>query len=109
MGSGCLLVLSIWYRIGTSTDGKPVAYRVDTSRQVSYAEAGSLLYRFYLDIGVPDDRLVDTFDGRYEGGYAAWQVQKGEVGATTQQPKSSPQSLSMAGSEERLVQPSHGR
>lgn len=38
--------LSIWYRIGVSTDGKPVAYRVDTSRQVSYAEAGSLLYQF---------------------------------------------------------------
>ncbi|QOH71675.1 hypothetical protein IGB31_04500 [Pseudomonas putida] len=69
--------LSIWFRIGTSTDGKPVAYRVDTSRQVSYAEAGSLLYQFYLDIGVPDDRLVDTFDGRYEGGYTAWQAQKG--------------------------------
>ncbi|BAU72377.1 hypothetical protein [Metapseudomonas furukawaii] len=69
--------LSIWYRISTSTDGKPVAYRVDTSRQVSYAEAGSLLYQFYLDIGVPDDRLVGTFDGRYEGGYAAWQEQKG--------------------------------
>lgn len=69
--------LSIWFRIGTSTDGKPVAYRVDASRQVSYAEAGSLLYQFYLDIGVPDDRLVGTFDGRYEGGYAAWQAQKG--------------------------------
>lgn len=82
--------LSIWYRIGVSTDGKPVAYRVDTSRQVSYAEAGSLLYQFYLDIGVPDERLVGTFDGRYEGGYTAWQVQKGEVRAKTQQPTSAP-------------------
>ncbi|MBH8692575.1 hypothetical protein I5J61_01235 [Pseudomonas aeruginosa] len=82
--------LSIWFCIGASTDGKPVAYRVDTSRQVSYAEAGSLLYQFYLDIGVPDDRLVGTFDGRYEGGYAAWQAQKGEVRATTQQSTSAP-------------------
>lgn len=72
-----LFTLSIWYRIGTSTDGKPVAYRIDTSRQVSYAEAGSILYQFYLDIGVPDEQLVTTLDGRYEGGYAAWQAQKG--------------------------------
>ncbi|HEK0085368.1 hypothetical protein [Pseudomonas aeruginosa] len=85
--------LSIWYRIGTSTDGKPVAYRVDTSRQVSYAEAGSLLYQFYLDIGVPDDRLAGTFDGRYEGGYAAWQAQKeGSQTTASQSPGASDQS-----------------
>ena len=77
--------LSIWYRIGVSTDGKPVAYRVDTSHQVSYAEAGSLLHQFYLDIGVPDNQLLPTFDGRYEGGYAAWQAQKGRAQASTQQ------------------------
>ncbi|HGW4727207.1 TPA: hypothetical protein ACNH51_006081 [Pseudomonas aeruginosa] len=84
--------LSIWYRIGVSTDGKPVAYRVDTSRQVSYAEAGSLLYQFYLDIGVPDNQLVPTFDGRYEGGYAAWQAQKGSAPASTLQSPTSAQS-----------------
>lgn len=67
-----LFTLSIWYRIGTSTDGKPVAYRVDTDRQVSYAEAGAMLYQFYLDIGVPDDRLEGTMDRRYEGGYSAF-------------------------------------
>ncbi|MEE8876486.1 hypothetical protein [Pseudomonas helleri] len=77
--------LSIWYRIGVSTDGKPVAYRVDTLHQVSYAEAGSLLHQFYLDIGVPDNQLLPTFDGRYEGGYAAWQAQKGRAQASTQQ------------------------
>ena len=80
-----LFNLSIWYRIGTSTDGKPVAYRVDTSHQVSYAEAGSLLHQFYLDIGVPENQLLPTFDGRYEGGYAAWQAQKGRAQASTQQ------------------------
>ncbi len=85
--------LSIWYRIGTSTDGKPVAYRIDSSRQVSYAEAGSLLYQFYLAIGVPDDQLVATFNGRYEGGYVAWQAAKGGTQASSQQsPATSAQS-----------------
>ncbi|AZE63376.1 MULTISPECIES: hypothetical protein [Pseudomonas fluorescens group] len=88
-----LFTLSIWYRIGTSTDGKPVAYRIDTSRQVSYAEAGSILYQFYLDIGVPDEQLVTTLDGRYEGGYAAWQAQKGGAqAAVLQSPATSAQS-----------------
>lgn len=82
--------LSIWYRIGVSIDGKPVAYRVDTARQVSYTEAGSILYQFYLDIGVPDDQLVATFDGRYEGGYAAWQAQKGSAQASAQQSPATP-------------------
>ncbi|MBV2132595.1 hypothetical protein KRX52_07225 [Pseudomonas sp. MAP12] len=80
-----MFTTSIWYRVGISSDGKPVAYRNDVSRKVSYAEAGSLLYQFYLDIGVPDDQLVSTFDGRYEGGYAAWQAQKGNTQAATQQ------------------------
>lgn len=78
-------LLSIWYRIGVSTDGKPVAYRIDASRQVSYAEAGSLLYQFYLDIGVPDDHLMPTFDGRYEGGHAAWQAEKAGAQASARQ------------------------
>ncbi|MBI6975416.1 hypothetical protein JET74_08245 [Pseudomonas lactis] len=87
-----LFNLSIWYRIGTSTDGKPVAYRVDTSRQVSYADAGSILYQFYLDIGVPDNQLAATFDKRYEGGYAAWQAQKGNAQTGAQPPSTSAQS-----------------
>ena len=87
-----LFNLSIWYRIGTSTDGKPVAYRVDTSRQVSYADAGSILYQFYLDIGVPDNQLAATFDKRYEGGYAAWQAQKGNAQTGAQPPSTSVQS-----------------
>lgn len=82
--------LSIWYRIGISTDGKPVAYRVDTSNQVSYAKAGSILYQFYLDIGVPDNQLAPTFDGRYEGGYAAWQAQKGGTQVAAVQPPATP-------------------
>ena len=85
-------LISIWYRIGSSTDGKPVAYRNDVSRQVSYAEAGSQLMQLYLDAGVPDNELVSTFDKRYEGGYAAWQAQKGNAQAKVQSPSSSAQS-----------------
>ena len=85
-------LISIWYRIGSSTDGKPVAYRNDVSRQVSYAEAGSQLMQLYLDAGVPDNELVSTFDKRYEGGYAAWQAQKGNAQTKVQSPSSSAQS-----------------
>ncbi|MNY25872.1 hypothetical protein D3C86_1596800 [compost metagenome] len=70
-----------------------MAYRVDTSHQVSYAKAGSILYQFYLDIGVPDNQLIPTFDGRYEGGYAAWQAQIGGTqAAAVQSPATSTQS-----------------
>ncbi|MNS62105.1 hypothetical protein D3C72_951540 [compost metagenome] len=65
-------LVSRWYNIGSSVDGKPVAYRVDVSRKVTYAEAGALLWQFYLDAGIPDDQLVSTFDKRYEGGWSAW-------------------------------------
>jgi len=72
-------LISMWYKIGTSTDGKPVAYRIDVERQVSYAGAGSLLWRFYQDAGIPDNELVSTFDKRYQGGWAAWNSEKGNV------------------------------
>lgn len=78
-------LISIWYRIGSSTDGKPVAYRNDVSREVSYAEAGNLLMQLYMDAGIPDNELASTFDKRYEGGYAAWQAQKGGNPTTASQ------------------------
>lgn len=78
-------LISIWYRIGSSTDGKPVAYRNDVSRPVSYAEAGSQLMQLYMDAGIPDNQLASTFDKRYEGGYAAWQAQKGNDQPAAQQ------------------------
>lgn len=82
--------LSIWYRISSSTDGKPVAYRTNATHQVSYAEAGSLLMKFYLDAGVPDNELVSTFDKRYIGGWAAWNQDKGgAVSAATKSPSAS--------------------
>lgn len=74
-------LLSLWYQIGMSTDGKPVAYHRDSTRAVSYAEAGSLLWQFYLDSGIPDSEMVSTFDKRYEGGWAAWNQQKSGVAA----------------------------
>ena len=85
-------LISMWYRIGTSTDGKPVAYRTDASREVSYAEAGSLLMKFYLDAGVPDNELVSTFDKRYIGGWAAWNQEKNGTASTTTNTPAAPQS-----------------
>lgn len=84
--------LSIWYRIGSSTDGKPVAYRTDATRQVSYVEAGSLLMQFYLDAGVPDNELVSTFDKRYIGGWVAWNQEKNGTASTTTNTPAAPQS-----------------
>ncbi|MDD2046216.1 hypothetical protein [Pseudomonas putida] len=85
-------LISMWYRIGTSTDGKPVAYRTDASRQVSYMEAGSLLMKFYLDAGVPDNELVSTFDKRYIGGWAAWNQEKGGAASAAMKAPTAPQS-----------------
>ncbi|MNE69186.1 hypothetical protein D3C80_1648950 [compost metagenome] len=62
----------MWYQIGSSTDGKPVAYRKDASRQVSYLDAGISLLQFYLDAGIPDDQIRSTFEKRYQGGYQAF-------------------------------------
>lgn len=80
-------VLSIWYYIGASSDGKPVAYRIDRGpaadhNTVSYAEAGTLMYEFYLDSGLNDQELNILFDQRYEGGVAQWEADK--VGAGIQ-------------------------
>lgn len=66
--------LSIWYYIATSTDGKPVAYRLDGGPQnkgleVSYVEAGRMLLEFYKNAGVPEKLIANTFSPRYEGGY----------------------------------------
>jgi hypothetical protein len=79
-------LLSRWYNIGESADGKPVAYRVDASRKVTYAEAGRLLMQFYMDAGIPDEELVSTFDKRYDGGYAAWKATGAQVSSAPLQP-----------------------
>lgn len=81
-------LISRWYNIGVSTDGKPVAYRVDASRPVPYHEAGQLLLQFYMDAGIPDDQLVSTFDKRYEGGYAAWKSKGGYLSSEPLMPTS---------------------
>lgn len=85
-------LLSLWYQIGVSTDGKPVAYHRDATRGVSYAEAGSILWQFYQDAGIPDNELVSTFDKRYEGGWAAWNAAKGSVKKTSLLPANTVQS-----------------
>jgi len=66
-------VLSLWYYIGESTDGKPVAYRVDGGplkggKPVSYVEAGGYLWSFYTDHGMAESQYPVVFDRVYEGG-----------------------------------------
>ncbi|AVX87480.1 hypothetical protein PkP19E3_03805 [Pseudomonas koreensis] len=62
---------TIWYRIGSSTDGKPVTYGTDAICQTSDVEASSPLTQLYLDLGVPDNELGSIFDKRYVGDWAA--------------------------------------
>lgn len=76
--------LSIWYYIGESSDGRPVAYRIDGGpqkgdRPVSYAEAGRILYAFYQDAGVSKKLFKATFDRQYQGGLAAFMAEKGQL------------------------------
>lgn len=96
--------LSIWYRIGSSTDGKPVAYRTDASRQVSYVEAGSLLMRFYLDAGVPDNELVSTSAIPVAGLRGI----KRKTGLHQRRGTPLPPPVQMARSQNRLVQSANG-
>ena len=39
--------------------------------------------KFYLDVGVPDNELVSTFDKRYIGGWVAWSQDKHGTASTT--------------------------
>lgn len=76
--------LSIWYYIGSSTDGKPVAYRIDRgpktgNKAVSYAEAGTMLHEYYLDSGLPDSYVKKSFNQTYQGGMAQWENDKSNV------------------------------
>ncbi|HBN8419893.1 TPA: hypothetical protein VDT10_002351 [Pseudomonas aeruginosa] len=66
--------LSIWYYIDQSSDGKPVAYRLDSGPakgqdRLSYAQAGKLLQDFYEAAGVPENTLKDLFRVFYIGGF----------------------------------------
>ena len=69
--------ISIWYYIGESSDGKPVAYLFGTGPgfdgdAVSYREAGDMLHAFYVESNLSIDRIMEEMDVHYEGGYTAW-------------------------------------
>ncbi|MDD0996643.1 hypothetical protein M5G20_12255 [Pseudomonas sp. TNT2022 ID1044] len=66
--------LSLWYYIDQSTDGKPVAYRLDSGPakgqdRLSYVEAGKLLHSFYEEAGAPESTIQNLFGEYYVGGY----------------------------------------
>lgn len=63
------IVISIWYTVGMSSDGKPVAYRNDVMQQVSYAQAGKNLVQFYSDSGISDEAIKGEMSRHYTGGY----------------------------------------
>ncbi|MCY1279644.1 hypothetical protein D9M68_18050 [compost metagenome] len=72
-------LVSIWYYISESSDGKPVAYLFGTGPgfdgdAVSYREAGDILHAFYVEANLPMDRIMEEMDVHYEGGYAAWKM-----------------------------------
>tara|TARA_R110000868_G_scaffold21144_2_gene88194 strand:- start:10332 stop:10940 length:609 start_codon:yes stop_codon:yes gene_type:complete len=67
----------IWYYIAESNDGGAVAYVTGSGpryggKEVSYAEAGKILYDFYEDLGIDDDNRRKQLDKRYQGGFEAF-------------------------------------
>ena len=80
--------ISLWYYIGESSDGKPVAYRndggpyVNGGRSVSYVEAGQLLWQFYKDAGINQKLFINTFKMRYDGGIEKFKLDQTKVPGT---------------------------
>lgn len=77
------VVLSIWYYMGQSSDGKPVAYLKGfgpafDGRMVSYAEAGQMLVEFYENSGIDDQKAIQVELSRhYDGGWEQFQADIG--------------------------------
>jgi len=69
-------IVSLWYYMWLSTDGKVVAYLTKTGPaydgdEVTYAEAAQTLYQFYLNSGLTDEEIKHELDLRVDGGYAS--------------------------------------
>ncbi|MEE3507594.1 hypothetical protein QN399_15205 [Pseudomonas sp. 10C3] len=81
--------VSLWYYIGESSDGKPVAYRndggpyVNKGKAVSYVEAGQLLWQFYQGAGVSEKLFNNTFEQRYDGGVKRFQQDQAKISEKT--------------------------
>lgn len=87
--------ISLWYYIGESSDGKPVAYRndggpyINGGKSVSYVEAGQMLWQFYKDAGVSQKLFDNTFKIRYDGGIEKFRLDQAKVSGTTSKTNSS--------------------
>lgn len=86
-GRDTTFTISLWYYIGESSDGKPVAYRndggpyVNGGKSVSYVEAGQLLWKFYKDAGVSEKLFNNTFKMRYDGGIDKFKLDQANLRA----------------------------
>lgn len=74
------VILSIWYYMGQSSDGKPVAYLKGfgpgfDGEAVSYAEAGQMLVEFYENSGIDNQKAIQfELSRHYEGGWEQFQA-----------------------------------
>jgi hypothetical protein len=74
------LLLSLWYYIGQSTDGKPVAYRFGAGpnagmNAVSYVQAGQMLVEFYENSGIDHElAIMNELELHYIGGSKQFQA-----------------------------------
>jgi hypothetical protein len=86
--------ISLWYYIGESSDGKPVAYRndggpyVNGGKSVSYVEAGQMLWQFYKDAGVNQKIFNNTFKMRYDGGTEQFKLDQAKISGKASKPDS---------------------
>ncbi|PTQ70315.1 hypothetical protein [Pseudomonas sp. GV071] len=76
--------LSLWYYIGVSSDGKPVAYLKDHGPSfgesaVSYFQAGEKLWKFYETYGVFPQKQELLFGQLYKGGMEQFNRDRGTV------------------------------
>jgi len=92
-GENRLFTLSPWYYIAESTDGRPVAYRMDVGPlngggEVSYLEAAKILWTYHEQSGVYPHKSEAAFNQLYQGGTV--QFRKDLAGGVTavQKPKS---------------------
>ncbi|MFU6378996.1 hypothetical protein ACM792_27780 [Metapseudomonas otitidis] len=72
-------VASLWYYIGVSTDGKPVAYKYNTGPTVgqpgvSYAQAGQALVNFWEMAGISQAGIESSLGFHYLGGWKQFQA-----------------------------------
>jgi hypothetical protein len=77
-GRDTRFVLALWYYIGESSDGGPVAYLINTGpafngQSVTYLEAAQILERTYKDAGLPQGEIEKLIAVRYNGGWAKYE------------------------------------